>query len=199
MPHPSVNHRFQDQNLLTFSFAHRVLVKCPKWQQRAEVTTDFHTHQSILHCVNCHYYRTSLNRQLRLSLNVYCNHCSNRISIPNRVVTARKHAIRIRCQECGHFQSHQPTYSETIGYGGKNLGSDPFFGLDLWLQVHFRNHLFWAYNHEHLGYIEAYIGAKLRERHDRRYSTLVERLPDWVKSRKNREDLLRLISRMKER
>jgi hypothetical protein len=112
-------------------------------------------------------------------------------------VTTQKQAIRIRCQACGHFQSHRPTYAETIGYGGKPLGSDPFFGLELWLQAPFRHYLLWAYNDEHLLYIEAYIAAHLRERYDRRHMTLVERLPDWIKSRKNREDLLKLIEKLK--
>jgi hypothetical protein len=199
MHHPPVSHRFQDQNRLTFSFANRVLVSCPQCQHRAEVVTRMDTHQSTLQCVNCHCQRTSSHRQWRLNLNVYCNHCSDRISIHNRVVTTRKQAIRIRCQACGHIQSHHPTYSETIGFGGKAPGSDPFFGLDLWLQMRFRQYLFWAYNYEHLLYLEAYITAKLRERHDRRYMTLVERLPDWMKSRKNREDLLKLIHRLKEK
>jgi len=149
MHYPSTSHRFQDQNRVTYSFAHRVLVKCPHCQQRAEVHTNFSTYRSTLQCLNCHYQHSFLHKQLNLSLNVYCNHCFDRISMNNRVVTVRKQAIRIRCQECGYFQSHQP------------------------------------------------IGSKLRERHDRRFMTLVECLPDWIKSRENRANLLKLIEKLK--
>ncbi|MES2734519.1 MAG: hypothetical protein V4714_22415 [Bacteroidota bacterium] len=95
------------------------------------------------------------------------------------------------------MQSHQPTYTETITVGGMTVGHDPFFGLELWLQSRFRNHLFWAYNLEHLQYMEEYIAAKLRERQDRKYMTLVEKLPEFIKSRKNREDLLKLVEKLK--
>ncbi|WP_170172501.1 hypothetical protein [Hymenobacter rigui] len=46
-------------------------------------------------------------------------------------------------------------------------------------------------------YLEQYIGAKLRERNQPRYMTMVEQLPQFIKSAKNRDALLKLLERMK--
>jgi hypothetical protein len=88
---------------------------------------------------------------------------------------------------------------------GVRIGAplDPYFGLPLWLQGNFRGRVLWAYNAAHLRLIEAYVGASLRE-HRRREGlgwhnrSLVNRLPKWLKSGKNRDGLLRVISRLKE-
>jgi hypothetical protein len=82
-------------------------------------------------------------------------------------------------------------------YEGGKPGKDPFMGLDVWLQSNFKQYFFWAYNYAHLNYLENYIAAKLRERNNRKHMTMVEKLPLFIKSAKNREDLLKLIAKLK--
>lgn len=79
---------------------------------------------------------------------------------------------------------------------------DSFFGLPLWLQAPCCGEVLWAYNTEHLAFLEAFVGARLRER--RRSSkygwsnrALVSRLPAWLKSRKDRADVLACIDRLR--
>ena len=71
----------------------------------------------------------------------------------------------------------------------------------LWLRAGTRHGELWAYNLAHLDLIRRFVAASLRERdpwyeHGRKM-TCVARLPAWVKSAKNRAEMLRTIDRMR--
>ncbi|WP_284434824.1 hypothetical protein [Streptomyces sp. TUS-ST3] len=78
--------------------------------------------------------------------------------------------------------------------------TDPYFGMPLWLQVETRHGWLWAYNLEHLELIRRFAQASLRERtpwYDTgQKMTLVARLPVWIKRAKNRDEVLRAVSRI---
>jgi hypothetical protein len=61
----------------------------------------------------------------------------------------------------------------------------------------------YAMNEEHLAYLESFIAAGLRERrrgaHGWANSSYISRLPSWMKSAKNRAELLRCVNRLKAR
>lgn len=74
--------------------------------------------------------------------------------------------------------------------------------LPLWLSTSVGDEELWAYNAEHLDLLEAYVSADLRERVlERRHhmTTMVERLPPWLKSAKHRDAALAGIARLRER
>lgn len=81
-------------------------------------------------------------------------------------------------------------------YNPAALGLDPIFHLPLWLQENVRGNLLWAYNRSHLHDVKEYVGAKLRERRTTRYTTMVEKLPTFIKEAKNREAILKAIEKM---
>ena len=71
----------------------------------------------------------------------------------------------------------------------------------LWLSVPCCGETLWAYNRAHLAEIRAYVEAGLRERatgevNSLRNSTMISRLPKWLKSRKNRAAILKAIDRL---
>ncbi|WP_454319747.1 hypothetical protein [Streptomyces phaeoluteigriseus] len=71
----------------------------------------------------------------------------------------------------------------------------------LWLETRTRHGEVWAYNLEHLDLLRRFVAASLRERapwyeHGRKM-TYVARLPAWIKSAKNRAEVLRAIDRMR--
>ncbi len=67
-----------------------------------------------------------------------------------------------------------------------------------WFSESFKGQLFWAVNNEHLEYLEKFISAKLRQRGKESYGMmLVDKLPKFIKNKKNRDELLKLISRLK--
>ena len=77
---------------------------------------------------------------------------------------------------------------------------DPFFHLPVWLQADFSGETLWAYNLEHLDFLAAHVGAKLRERNQANAPRSIgSRLPRWMTSAGNREAVLKLIEKLKEK
>jgi hypothetical protein len=79
-------------------------------------------------------------------------------------------------------------------------GRDPYLRLPLRLQARTRHGMLYAYNSAHLDWIEAFVAAPLRERRVESGSanrSIASRLPPWVKSAKNREEVLRAVARMR--
>ena len=80
-----------------------------------------------------------------------------------------------------------------------NVGGaiDWYFGLPLWLMEPCCGEVLWAYNLEHLEIIESYVAAKLRERTNKGRNSFLSKLPKWLKSAKNRDEILRSIGKLK--
>ncbi|MFE5582281.1 hypothetical protein [Kitasatospora sp. NPDC056531] len=100
----------------------------------------------------------------------------------------------LRCGGCGHARDE---FQGRRAYGGS---VDPYFGLPLWLVADCcGGRQLWAYNPAHLDLLEGYIAARLRERDATRGlpTSLLEKLPAWVKSAKHRTELLRTIRRLR--
>ncbi|WP_413760666.1 hypothetical protein [Streptomyces sp. MMBL 11-3] len=78
--------------------------------------------------------------------------------------------------------------------------TDPYFDVRLRLQIETRHGWVWAYNLEHLELIRRFVQAPLREGipwHDHgRKMTVVARLPAWMQQAKNRDEVLRAITRI---
>ena len=128
---------------------------------------------------------------------VVCPSCSKKALATLK--TSEKQA-RLVCAHCGYHA----VASAMQEYGkGKTLelkqAAHLFFDAGLWFTAPFKNHLFWAYNQEHLTYLEQYIAAKLREHADRSHFTLLEKLPKFYHEAKNREGLLKLIEKLKKK
>lgn len=101
---------------------------------------------------------------------------------------------RLRCTGCGFFKD--------LPVGSAVVGSpiDPYFQRPVWLQASCCGNVLWAYNVRHLDLLEAYVQARLRERGEVAPGapmSLVERLPTWLKSAKNRTEILRTIKRLR--
>ncbi|WP_372352769.1 hypothetical protein [Streptomyces sp. KL116D] len=106
---------------------------------------------------------------------------------------------RLVCRACGLTR-------DAAGRGyrlfrGSGEATDPYFGLPLWLQAETRHGWLWAYNPEHLELLRQFVQAPLRERApwDAPVTkmTVVARLPTWIKSAKNRGEVLRAIDRIR--
>ncbi|MEU6247466.1 hypothetical protein [Glycomyces sp. NPDC047010] len=68
----------------------------------------------------------------------------------------------------------------------------------LWLEVGFRGERLWAVNEQHLSFLEDYVAAGVRETGPFN-STIASRLPAWIKSGKNRNNLLRALAKLRAR
>jgi hypothetical protein len=127
---------------------------------------------------------------------VVCPNCSQQAIVRDRgeAVTPR---VALTCARCGHSQMRD---AETVSLGGP---VDGFFQQPLWLQAPCCGETLWAYNAAHLGYIEDYVRATLREHVRRpagwRNQALRNRLPRWMKAAGNREAILKCIERLREK
>jgi hypothetical protein len=100
---------------------------------------------------------------------------------------------RLFCLHCG---CNKET-TTAIKYGTINTAANHYFQAELWLKAPFKNDVFWAYNYNHLEYLERYILATIREHKDRTGFTLLEKLPKLYHEAKNREGLLKIIAKLK--
>jgi len=85
---------------------------------------------------------------------------------------------------------------------------DAYFGALLWIRGRFGAKEIWAYNWAHLDLIESHVAATHRIRGDDRRPppyprtfdcrTFLSRLPKWIVSAKNRDQVLATIARIRE-
>lgn len=104
---------------------------------------------------------------------------------------------RLFCSACGYNK----TGSTLLGKNAALvMAAHGYFNATLWLQLPFRSKdVFFAYNEEHLAYLEQYIAAGIRENQNRTHFTLLEKLPKFYHDAKNRAALLKLIQKLKEK
>lgn len=98
---------------------------------------------------------------------------------------------RLVCLQC--------VYRDFWNGGEIGIGAsvDWYFRLPLWLQTECVGETLWAYNEKHLEFIENYVAAKLRTRTPNTNKSLASRLPQWIKSAKNRGEVLKACEKLK--
>lgn len=122
---------------------------------------------------------------------VVCPKCQKKATIRQ----SKEDGAVLSCPEC-HYINNKPL---EISEHSDSITRDYWFGQELWLVASIKNDVFWANNYEHLDYMKQYISSGLRERNNRAFSTLVEKLPGFIKSAKNRERLLKLIEKLEKK
>jgi hypothetical protein len=100
---------------------------------------------------------------------------------------------KLVCPSCAHIELSNGR--KTFGGNGK----DWYFQRPLWLQIACCGKNFWSYNRQHLDLLESYVSAKLRERKPNVNRSVASRLPNWIKSAKNRDQILKAIKKLKEK
>ncbi|MEU9732934.1 hypothetical protein [Streptomyces sp. NPDC048002] len=119
---------------------------------------------------------------------------------PGRTDYSFRGSVLVRCPRCDRIArfARAEVICRSCGMCGPvGAGTWPA----LWLRSDTRHGELWAYNLEHLDLIRRFVAARLRERdpwyeHGRKM-TAVARLPAWVKSAKNRAEVLRAVDRMR--
>lgn len=140
-------------------------------------------------------------------IDVECPECSSKslvISNPdNRFDT------KFVCKACGKFKRWEGN-PNSYYYGKCNKESDGitigqpvdcYFKMKLWYQSNFKDEVLFAYNLEHLSFLNYYITDKIRERvqlnEQWSNASLQSRLPKWMLSRNNRVQLIKKINELK--
>lgn len=107
---------------------------------------------------------------------------------------------RLVCSHCALVQDWNQNIISSLWHASPPR--EGYFKAILWIRGRFGSHDIWAYNWHHLGLIEQYVAAKHRLHvRDPEFGwaskSFVNRLPFWLVSAKNREDVLRVINRIK--
>jgi len=100
---------------------------------------------------------------------------------------------RLICLNCLHRDFWKGTQITT------GASVDWYFRLPLWLQISCCGETLWAYNQKHLEMLENYVAAKLRERTVKGRNSFLSKLPKWIKSAKNRDEILKGIVKLKKK
>ncbi len=141
---------------------------------------------------------------------VVCPKCSGKALVRATDFDTPKYEIsevKIICAGCG-FNKNLENLSKRHDPKQKRgnvliFGSpvDPFFHLPVWLQADFSGEILWAYNLEHLDFLAAHVGAKLRERNGFKFRvrSIGARLPRWMTSAGNREAVLKVMEKLREK
>ncbi|MEW9701957.1 hypothetical protein [Paenibacillus sp. SI8] len=111
----------------------------------------------------------------------YCFRCAKGVRI-----SEERYQYKLICTQCGLI-----TNPNIVSWG---KGS--FRGLKLWLRTNCCGNVLWAYNKEHLSFLDGYINSSLREQMPNKNQSLASRLPDWIKSSKNRLELSKGIAKL---
>jgi len=139
-----------------------------------------------------------------------CNRKAKVISLGEHSPYITGRTIRFLCLHCGMNKEISPKNNgfnqSVIYYGNKwnegyiNIGGafDWYFGYPLYLQIPCCGHTLWAYNLEHLEYLKDYVEAELRE-NGPYYLSVESRLPLWIKAAKNRDAVLKAISKLEQK
>ncbi|MEA5260237.1 hypothetical protein VB264_20735 [Arcicella aquatica] len=190
------NKRYIESKEVRWTYKHEYLVHCPKCLHEALVIGRF-TNRSKLICSSCKFTEDA-KELVRYNAIVKrnCDNCGKSIdiTIPNNKEKVEE--LTIPCQHCGIVRTYKPRNDDYRLFYKNSLEGDPVFNLPLWFQCEIRGNLFWAYNREHLLEIKNYVASKLRERQNMTHTTMVERLPNFIKDAKNRDTILKAIDKL---
>lgn len=125
--------------------------------------------------------------------------------------------ILVTCEKCGQCATLLdflfPREARTVSRWGKcsclhcghqwtaPAGVHFFTRGPLWLKMPCRGNVLWILNREHLGFMEQFIGAGLREERMEGLSSrrLSSALPRWILAARNRKDVVRCLQKLRQK
>ena len=128
---------------------------------------------------------------------VVCPKCNSKaLVLPDTL-----YGVKCVCTKCS-FNQKQSNKQRSFEWHS-DIPHDGYFGYDLYLQIYCCGHSLYAFTIRHLDLLEAYIKADLRERRQNengwRNASVASRLPKWIKSYKNRQQLIKAIYKLREK
>jgi hypothetical protein len=187
--------RFQDENKFLKSFDDEILVKCPECKSKATIKGKLKENCKCgkcklmyFECKQCFSTPKPPIYKYVAYGKIYCSNCFEKFEFKSQAFKIKPLLYKTRCPHCNFREEVKPKIHEIkIESKPENgLVRDKWYNLPLWFQKEVGDNIFWAYNMNHINYLERYIEAGLRERNSKvNYnSSLVAHLPKFVKSAK---------------
>lgn len=193
-----------DKPYFTYSaysaYTSSIRVKCPKCGEMGIVTSD--NMNSTFKCTNCGDSKSKERTLYRYDVHNQCKECgrSYRIDIDDE---SKQHfpTLYVQCPHCGYPMSgkiHKTTRNYLSYTGEIKDGHEPYFGFELWFLTSFRSKTIWAINREHLAYMIEYLRADLREKsnEDMSMKSQADHLPTFMKTAKNRDEIVKKLKEL---
>lgn len=220
--------RFVDQGVYSLSLLKpEIWVHCPSCQKLAKIIEikDRESETVKVFCTQCTYrkalqhiriqsynymsYHFNLNQNMtewsgacEVEINTKCTICkqgkykylqqyARKSLIPRQIAVSCNFCLRENKFDDSVYILRKVSYSK--------VGFDPYYSYSLFLNIAVRQGQICAYNPTHLGILKSFIQAGLRERKLPNYNrSYFSRLPAWVKSSRNRKEILKAILRLEQ-
>jgi transposase-like protein len=189
-----------DKGKTKWYYISRIEVVCPNCTSKATLLTpNENLSEPELKCSNCYYSKTGFEYSTFSNIQkIVCEKCNSIFNIETKDLLRTVKKTNCKCPDCEHQNQVEVEFDLYKNGGMYNQQTkDQYFGLDFWYMTNFKSNSFWAYNLDHLNEIEYYVSAKKRKRHLVEYQSMVEKLPKWVSSKKNRDEILNAITKLK--
>jgi hypothetical protein len=146
-------------------------------------------------------YNKEFNGHYYISLTERCHFCGGTQLSVNHKIHHFKNPVthaEAACPICNKT-SQLSVKSHDIDYAKANRLEHTQFGLKLYLTAHTRFGNLYIHNPEHLQSFKSFVQAGLRERtQNTGNSSYFSRLPAWIKSARNRKEILKAILRLEQ-
>ena len=193
--------KFNQAAYPTIYFSEEIWVSCPKCLEPALVTTKLpkHTipfpagHNSVCNCKYCGFQVSGTENwsgYVQGFIDRTCRNCGSGISFTTEPTRDPYQTSKVYCETCKKENEYKINWYRYRS----DKATDPYFGLDLWLQTGIKNNTIWLYNLTHLEYLKEYVESKLRADDGRHKYSMITNLPKWIKSAKNRQLILKKLN-----
>ena len=179
-----------------------IAVICPECGEKAQALPSWHSLNNkqkeplAFLCPHCGLRKTYKELQLHKAyIKFNCPECGNQIEAKRPYSRRTDEKIRVECNYCHHTFTMKPRIEDKqwkFTYRNDGLKRDEDTGLPYYYQERVRGNLFWAYNRSHIALMQDYLSSDLRERVG---MSTVARLPTFIKIKKNKELILKILDK----
>lgn len=198
--------RFNDIQYHTFSFWSDMVVVCPKCGRAGTVHFNRENNTANFQCGSCYMQKETVpGGHYTFEATAQCTSTGRYFRTYFSEDKIRGQKIRVKCPYCEEI-----VMGDVLDKRAQHLvviedirhAEDPYFHYPLYFQASYRGKTIWALNREHLQYLIDYLSADIRTVQSDFYETYKtmrsqsDLLPTFMKTAKNRDGIVKLLTRL---
>lgn len=196
--------RFKDVPYYTFSTWSDMTVVCPKCGKAGTVRFDKERKIAVFRCDACFAEKEAFScGDCGFEVTAQCTSTGKYFKTLVSEDKVHGQKLRVKCNFCDEFVigDVSDNRSSHLVYADIRRGEDPYFHYPLYFQTSYKGKLIWAINREHLQYLIDYLSADIRIPQSDDCTTMRSQsdiLPAFMKSAKNREGIVKLLTKLRD-